>query len=85
MFSFDFIAHGLAVRSRVGTGTVAAHMGGRLAFYDLQTICNNVLARMQRKIKGTQKITKGLGLRLQRAGKGANLGLGPLLPTGVTG
>jgi hypothetical protein len=37
-FPQDFIHHGLGVGGRVGTGTVAAHMGGGLAFYDLQAI-----------------------------------------------
>jgi hypothetical protein len=38
VFPQDFIDHGLCVGGRVGTGTVAAHMGGGLAFYDLQAI-----------------------------------------------
>jgi hypothetical protein len=38
VFPQDFIDHGLCVGGRVGTGTVAAHMGGGLAFYDLQSI-----------------------------------------------
>ena len=38
IFPHDFIDHGLCVGGRVGAGTVAAHVGGGLACYDLQAI-----------------------------------------------
>ena len=38
LFAHDFIDHGLCVGGRVGAGTVAAYMGGSLAFDDLQAI-----------------------------------------------
>ena len=38
LFAYNLIDHGLCVGGRIGAGTVAANMGGGLAFYDLQAI-----------------------------------------------